>query len=135
MDTKVPKITVVTGPSGSEKTTLAQELQTNWVVQPYLATRSNRDISSRKIKDLFFDIVNTYLTYRVRILIRVKFHEEKEKITLGNNAVPQRYNPPVLDVPILRVNTTEDYEPAWRLFCSLLRRIVNHKNCSKVPTH
>ena len=42
---------------------------------------------------------------------REKFHGEKVKGEGKNTDAPQISAPPVLDVPILRVNTTNEYDP------------------------
>jgi len=44
---------------------------------------------------------------------REKFHGEKMKVALSNTNAPQIYDPPFLDVPTLRVNTMNQYDPGF----------------------
>jgi predicted kinase len=53
---------------------------------------------------------------------REKFHGEKEKLSLSNTSAQQLYEPPFLDVPTLRVNTTNEYDPKFEM---ILHFIMN----------
>ena len=44
---------------------------------------------------------------------RARFHGEKMMVASSNPNVPPRYDPPLLDVPTLRVNTTNEYDPQF----------------------
>jgi predicted kinase len=51
---------------------------------------------------------------------REKFHGEKVEAASDSTNVPQIYDPPFLDVPTLKVNTTKEYEPSFEMILQFI---------------